>query len=226
MRALKSLFFLASSEDDSWINPVFWTLKIEMQFYLLIALLILLRKKNRELFLISVSTVIVLICVFTSTKLESQIELIGSLPFFLIGMLAACQSKMYHRAYISVAMFVMLLRGTENVILVSDMNKRSGLAIFIILLFAATCTALAFWSSAVSSYKNQLFNSWGMTTYAVYLFHIDPFRPFLEKLIEFGVGPVPSYFISAGTLITFSHGMTHVVELYIGNKMKDLKFKK
>jgi peptidoglycan/LPS O-acetylase OafA/YrhL len=29
MRALKSLVFLASSKDDSWINPVFWTLKIE-----------------------------------------------------------------------------------------------------------------------------------------------------------------------------------------------------
>jgi peptidoglycan/LPS O-acetylase OafA/YrhL len=64
-RFLHHLFYTAPFAGQQWYNPIYWTLAIEMQFYLLIALLFPLISKNSEVFkfviplLIAVSALII-----------------------------------------------------------------------------------------------------------------------------------------------------------------------
>lgn len=62
LNTLYHLFYLVDFFDGDWLNPVYWTLAIEFQFYLLIGLLFfLLKSKNR----------FVLIALFAALNLSS-----------------------------------------------------------------------------------------------------------------------------------------------------------
>ncbi|MCJ0742439.1 acyltransferase family protein [Pedobacter montanisoli] len=73
--------YLNAFFNEKWLNPVFWTLAIEFQFYLLIAFVFpLLRNKISFYFVIVTLAAI-------SLSSESYSFIIKFLPFFLLGML-------------------------------------------------------------------------------------------------------------------------------------------
>jgi exopolysaccharide production protein ExoZ len=74
---------LAHFPDNHWINPVFQTLKVEFQFYIIIGLLIPLIKKN-DLYLIGIYIVMLAIGVYT---IPDNTVFVNA-PYFLIGLAA------------------------------------------------------------------------------------------------------------------------------------------
>jgi exopolysaccharide production protein ExoZ len=74
---------LAHFPDNFWINPVFQTLKVEFQFYILIGLLIPLIKKH-TVYLLGISILLLLAGIFT---LEHNTVFVNA-PYFLLGLSA------------------------------------------------------------------------------------------------------------------------------------------
>lgn len=74
---------LAHFPDNNWINPVFQTLKVEFQFYIIIGLLIPLIKKD-TVYLIGIS--IILLAIGAYTIPENTVFV--NAPYFLLGLAA------------------------------------------------------------------------------------------------------------------------------------------
>lgn len=91
----KHLFFLqtvTSKEEAFFFNPAFWSLPVEMEFYLLIPLLSYLTKFKNSLIIIffcSIAFKIFLILLSTPNKIDiyaiMSVHLTGLLPEFLVG---------------------------------------------------------------------------------------------------------------------------------------------
>lgn len=83
---ISNLFFVAQIKNGLWINPVSWSLGIEMQFYLIIGFLVLILKKIPRnfgylfhvLFLLSLSTI---------SLLSDEADIINHFPSFVAGFL-------------------------------------------------------------------------------------------------------------------------------------------
>jgi peptidoglycan/LPS O-acetylase OafA/YrhL len=88
--------------DNTWINPIFATLKVELQFYLLIGLLFPFIVKNKQLFLLS-TILLLAIGVYTH---ESDTFFVNA-PFFLLGLTAFFIRQVeFHRVYIIAAVII------------------------------------------------------------------------------------------------------------------------
>lgn len=74
---------LAHFPDNSWINPIFITLKVEFQFYLIIGLLLPLMKKHTA-FLLGVTALLLILGVYA---IPNQNVFVNA-PYFLIGLAA------------------------------------------------------------------------------------------------------------------------------------------
>ncbi len=67
----------------AWINPVFWTLAIELQYYVLIGLAFPIVRDRRGFFLICVP-----ICLALAAAVHAEAFIFKYLPFFLLGLAA------------------------------------------------------------------------------------------------------------------------------------------
>lgn len=69
--------------DNKWINPIFPTLKVELQFYILIGLIFPLINRNK-LFLVFSSIVLLILGVIT----KEDYTVLVNIPFFILGIIA------------------------------------------------------------------------------------------------------------------------------------------
>jgi peptidoglycan/LPS O-acetylase OafA/YrhL len=80
---LLHLGYLNAFVGFPWVNPVFWTLAIEFQYYLLIGLVFPLVSDRRAFWLLLVPS-----CLFLAFAVKNEALIFRYLPFFLFGLVA------------------------------------------------------------------------------------------------------------------------------------------
>lgn len=151
--------YLTSIMNKSWINPVFWTLALEFQFYLSIALLypLLINKKISFYIFIALSLI-------TSYFAQTNDFLFKYLPFFCLGIVLF----KYYKKLISFKVFLIL---------------SSCIFLFILFRFnyqhfiASAIPLILFYKDDIS---NKLFLFLGKISYSIYLLHV----PFGMRIIN------------------------------------------
>lgn len=157
------LFYLTGFLGYEWVNPVYWTLAIEFQFYIFLALLYpLVINPSDRIFLF-----VIIAWLFFASGEWANGTLIAYLPLFAMGMVSALGkmgSVSLQSAYVLLALF--FLGGAWKLGYI--VAVLGGLTAFILL----TGTRIPHLPGL------QLF---GLISYSVYLFHY----PIVEKLIRF-----------------------------------------
>jgi len=103
MQTLLHVGYLAGIAGYPWLNPVFWTLAIEFQFYLLVSLVFggLSHKTKRVVLLMNLSLL------FTSLLLSSELFVFRYLGLFMLGIVAfQYQAKILQKRKAAVFFFV------------------------------------------------------------------------------------------------------------------------
>lgn len=161
--------YLNAFFNQNWINPSFWTLAIEFQFYLLIALIfpLLIHKKVWLRFLI-------LGLFLISTFLFKNGGLIfGFSPYFILGILI-----FYEKASLLPTKYCIAL----NLLVLALIYHTNGIVPFLFSLFA--CLTLLF----VNSFSNKYLLFLGTISYSIYLIHV----PIGGRIINFSMNFVKS----------------------------------
>lgn len=144
--------------NQPWLNPVFWTLAIEFQFYLLIGLLFpLINHKKQWVFLI---TIILLFC---CSNFAIYSTIFYHLPYFILGIFIF-NRKINHLRYIWILEAIVLI------------------AIYLQFSFVPFIAAFFAWAilSFVENWSNKWFLWLGTISYSLYLIHV----PFGGRLIN------------------------------------------
>lgn len=100
LRLFLHIGYLVEFFDKSWLNPVYWTLAIEFQFYILIALFFPLIEKKRL-----ISRIGIILISLISLFISNESLVIHYLPFFVIGI----YTYYYYQAKISFTEFISTL---------------------------------------------------------------------------------------------------------------------
>ncbi len=80
---LNATFTVDLFPDQQWLNPIFSTLKVEFQFYIIIGLLYPWLKKY------NVISFVLVPAVYTAAFFYPEIEILRNAPYFILGLLAA-----------------------------------------------------------------------------------------------------------------------------------------
>lgn len=144
-----------------WVNPVYWTLAIEFQYYILIGLLypVLLSQHGR---------VLLIFCAFLMAYLVIDSNLIFRYSgLFLIGIFAF----LFHTKKLTNLEFVVFYSSSLALSLISlgVVPTLAGLSTGLFILF-------------VRLPEFRLVTAFGMISYSVYLFHY----PIVEKVVRYG----------------------------------------
>lgn len=167
------VLFLTS--DAPVHNPSFWSLGLEMRWYVFCPLLIALFMRSRVLF--AGVALLMYVLYFSAGGIEDE----GTLPCFMAGIVAAdiviCERRWTRFAWIGAAIFILAGFIQQNH---SDVSEHGNpvwhAAAFFLVLSASTGTA------------RRLFE-WrplcliGVASYSIYLVH----KPFLDSLVDAGV---------------------------------------
>jgi len=161
---LSHLFYLTNFLGYEWINPVYWTLAIEFQFYITLALIypLLFHSIWRNiLFLLSAIATLTMNELFIGTLIEY-------IPFFAIGVIACLlkfEALIFKRALVFLGVFFLLIL------------IKFGLTalLFSLLTFVSLI-------SSVNIKQFRLLRFLGLISYSIYLFHY----PIVEKLVRIG----------------------------------------
>jgi len=151
---LLHLGYLVDFFDGTWLNPVYWTLAIEFQYYLLVGLLMVLWSKN-----IKILTVLSLLVFFAlSFWPQEEIKFFRHTDIFTIGIICAFYKKEY-------------LKKAHYLVLVAIL----GLVIYyhhdyvIAILSVGASLGIAF----LDNIKNfEWLNFLGKISYSLYLIHV------------------------------------------------------
>ena len=154
MRLVLHVGYLVDFFDVEWLNPAYWTLAVELQYYLLIGVFIALwNLKNKYVTLISISIFLLLSFInFDSLRFIKYTDV------FTIGILCA----FYKKEWISKHIFVI---ATLFVALIIYFNH--GLIIFTVTLL---CSLIIAFFDNFSNNRMLLFL--GNISYSLYLLHI------------------------------------------------------
>ncbi|RZL40195.1 MAG: acyltransferase [Pedobacter sp.] len=161
--------YLNSFFNQGWLNPVFWTLAIEFQFYLLMGLIYpLINSKKKYI------QVLILISLLISTYLIKASGLIFHfLPYFILGIILFYRKTKQWPAVLCT--FAELLIITLMWYTFSRVEFFATIFTWLILLF-------------LKSSKKDLFTWLGKISYSFYLIHV----PVGGKIINFSVNFIES----------------------------------
>jgi peptidoglycan/LPS O-acetylase OafA/YrhL len=154
----QSLFYLHHPD----INPVFWTLKVEAEYYLFIGLFfVLLQKFPKATLAVSIP----LFMVISQTAVVNYIDLFSHMLYFMIGVIG----------------YVMYMKGGNNWL---EVGYIAAITVFTFFFYGAAPTiAATFTILVIMLYKgkvNKRFDFLGEISYSVYLLHF----PIGVKLIN------------------------------------------
>lgn len=186
-----SLFYL--HHPDS--NPVFWTLKVEAEYYLFIGLFFLLLQKYPKA---TLAASIPLFMVISQTAVVEYIDLFSHLLYFMIGVIG----------------YVMYMKGGKNWL---EMGYITAIAVFTYLFYGAAPTIAAVATILVimlyTGKVHKAFDFLGEISYSVYLLHF----PVGVKLINLASRYVkPQYDILLFTFaVLFCLGVGYVFWKYV-----------
>ena len=214
-KSLSSLLFLTPRGSDTWINPVLWTLQVEIYFYALICLVCLfVGAEERNLwrfswiwFGITVLTWINQDLVFLKTVFMTDYA-----PFFIIGMMLSLSSKVQERILVIPAIVSSLYIGSATIFAGMDPFERSQSVIALVITFGTLLMAVALWSPSVNAWNSKLISKIGLMTYSLYLFHEYPGKTILGMMLDFGSSVFLAYLVSSFVVIAIAFAVTQWLE--------------
>ena len=146
--------YLVDIFGNEWLNPAYWTLAVELQYYLLIGVLIALwNLKNKYITIVSLLAFLLL-----SFLPSISIRFFSYTDVFTIGIIGA----FYKKEWISRSLFLLLTIGIAAVIFVNH-----GMIIFAVTLISAVIIAFL---DTLTNNRALLFL--GNISYSLYLLHI------------------------------------------------------
>ena len=161
--------YLNAFFNQDWINPAFWTLAIEFQFYILMATLFPLIVHSK----IWLRFVVLFLFLFSSLVIKNGGLIFGFAPYFVLGILI-----FYQRINLLSIKYCLAL----NVLVLVAICYFNGL---IPCLFAAfACSCLLF----VKHFSNKWLLFIGTISYSIYLIHV----PVGGRIINFSMNFIKS----------------------------------
>jgi len=197
--------------DETWFNPVYWSLEIEFHFYLLIALLIpLLIHTNRIIQILSLT--FLLLGIFLKTEYTPLFKYID---IFLIGIVIA----LFKANKLSKAIFYSFV----FVITTSIIIQHNWIISTVVIV---TSTIILFKENILN---HSLFSYLGKISFSLYLLHV----PFGGRIINiakrFDFNELGKLMVLAVALIVsigISHLFYHLIEKPFHNKAKKINYNK
>ena len=191
-----------------WINPVFWTLGIEVQYYLLIGLAfpLLLR---RNLFWLAVAPLCLVAAVWSSQQnyifmqLPQQNFIFMHLPFFLMGVAAFHYRRdmMTELPFLIVVFLLGIFVATSGLTFQEVSPRLAGLAGVFVAMVIGTVNA-----------KLRPLARLGTISYSLYLLHW-PIAAFVSNIVRERVPALVGVFITLAVCIFAAWAMYRLVEL-------------
>jgi len=158
---LSHLFYLNIILGYDWVNPVYWTLAIEFQFYIFLLFVYhsIVNKKFRWL---------AYMCILTSAHyLNNSVFIFKFLPIFFVGISAF----LYHTQLIKLFEYI-------GLVIISCIFAATSVGFISVLVGLITAHAILFINLPNSKFLVML----GSISYSTYLFQY----PIVEKIVRFG----------------------------------------
>lgn len=205
---LSNLTFTAPLFNSSWFNPVFWTLAIEFQFYILIGLLLPLVKDKKPYIFLLIFISLLLIGNNRPEYLDWFGWFFGHYSFFFLGILLFLVKekiiKNWH--FILLSLITLTICYFQN----STPKFLFGLSAFLIIL-----------SNVKLSFKPTTFM--GNISYSLYITHW-PFGILIESIVK-RIIPIHENEIGKLVLLVF-YSLCSIAFAFLFNKLIEIKFLK
>jgi peptidoglycan/LPS O-acetylase OafA/YrhL len=217
-----SALLIVPISGANWLNPVFWTLSLEVQFYLLVMFSVLLLKfiGIKERYTPLVLSILCMILQLFPIPLFSGLALTAYLPFFLVGILASTSQSGKEKSFAILGILAFILMGTRSLVERTDMLGRTTSTILILMICAATLLICSYWISRIRMFQSRKLNILGLMTYPIYLFHVEPARILLGFMLDSGLHVTVSYASVFLTLVWLSWFLTKNFEPLIVRSLK------
>ena len=151
---LSNVFYIVDFTSSSWLNPVYWTLAIEFQYYVIIGILLAFWNRGSKI-IILITTILLLL---TSLIHFEYVRFLKYTDIFVIGIIVA----FYKKNYINGKMLLLCQLIVSVIILYNH-----GLSIATLVLICSI--VIAFFSYSL---KHTVFLFLGNISYSLYLVHI------------------------------------------------------
>lgn len=193
-----NLLMLVPAGGTRWLDPVYWTLGIEVRFYALVAVACLVSTPTADgIWCIAWGWLAALIVVAMAPAGPWRAALLAPhAPFFIAGMLTTTADTGKRRAASVVALVACWWLGQAATIAAANPAGRSpvalavGIGLILLAVPAVSWTRLAAW-------RNDSVATLGLMTYPVYLFHVTPGRRLIGSLLDAGVSAPAAYAVGA-----------------------------
>lgn len=195
-RLLAHLFYLVPLTDHQWYNPVYWTLAVEFQFYLIIALIFpLLRRGYKQ----SIITVCLLGSVFFVSECAPRLGLLAHAPLFAVGSCCflALEAKTRRQRIISILLIVVL----SGVCGISSMLSAIGAMI--------TAWLIVFWKP-----RRRRIRYLGTISYSLYVVHL-PVLSIVHPLIDYFGSGSPLLYVVTIANVSLSILAAHLLYVFV-----------
>ncbi len=217
-----NLVLLPSLADSGWLNPVFWTLVIEANFYGIVALVVLVWGSDRQVLwrFAWVWLGAIIVASRADNEVLNTILMADWAPFFISGILIGTASGRADRAAAMVGMVAAGLLAVESTLSTMNPEGRSVTAIFVLVAGILVVVAASVWWAPLSSLHSPSWAFVGTMTYSLYLFHVIPGRMISGWMLDAGVGIVLSYATGIVVAVALSFAVTRFVEPPLRRWMK------
>jgi peptidoglycan/LPS O-acetylase OafA/YrhL len=217
---LSSIFLLNSATGTQFSNPVFWTLAYEFKFYILVSLLLLMRKNSLSHLRIAASIWLFISFILgqTPTGTLGAIFIPDYAPCFILGMILSGIKNKRDFFQSAPLLAISLLLATNRRILewktfpsyrqVWHSQTLTGITLIVLLSFFAM--------SVFVTSKNLMFNKiayrLGTYSYPIYLFHFTPMLTLLSILYLKTHHAIESVLISYTTMLAAAIFFAELIE--------------
>ncbi len=189
---LSHIVYLPKSFGFEWIQPVYPTLQVEFQFYILLGLIFPLLRSEKKLIIYAITVIFIVISYLT------PVAIFGFIDLFLIGIIYFKYKIGHLNRYEFWSMEVVIIAFT----LFNNQDKYVAVAEFISII------GIMYWESA-----NKITQFLGKISYSLYLIHV----PIGGKVVN--LGNRYSHSISTSYLIILLAVMVSVASAWIFYKM-------
>ena len=202
-----NLVLSPSLAQTGWLNPVFWTLLVEVSFYAIVALMLLIWGSSRQV-LWRFAWIWLGVTFLISRTSEETIRILALsdwAPFFIIGMLIGTAQTKSDKFLASIGTFSATLLAIDSTLSTMDPNGRSSNFIYLLIFLLVILVSIAVWFEPVAKLRSSKWALTGTMTYSIYLFHVIPGRNLAEYLLNLGWHFPEAYTLSwlAVVLISF-----------------------